>query len=189
MTRKTAANPKTKPKAKGGSTYANKPKVKVKPKTKRDARKSDTKELRCAPTFYVIRAFCIHFLAEQGMPTEEIAQRLDVNRSFVIKQSTLVMTPRTEQEKRIYDIAKTMSEAFRLANIDGLLFGRDLVTKLAGRVSTPPANSKAMERMKARVEKPNILAESLATSKTKKGRPSAKKLKLAAPQKPLDMRD
>jgi hypothetical protein len=154
-----------KPKAKGGSTYTNKAKVKpkAKPKTKRDTRKSDTKELRCAPTFYVIRAFCIHFLAEQGMPTEEIAQRLDVNRSFVIKQSTLVMTPRTEQEKRIYDIAKTMSEAFRLANIDGLLFGRDLVTKLAGR--SPSAAVKPVNT------------------------PARKKLKLSAPQEPLDTRE
>lgn len=149
---------------KGGSTYTNKPKAKPKAKlkTKPAARKSDARELRCAPTFYVIRAFCIHFLAEQGMPTEEIARRLNVNRSFVIKQSSLVMTPRTEQEKRIFDIAKTMSGAFSLANLDGLLFGRDLVTKLVGRVSAAPAPA------------------------PKKGKLSAKKLKLAVPQEPLD---
>ncbi len=176
MTRKPAANPR-----KLG------PKTKPKTKQKPDARKSDEKELRCAPAFYVVRAFCIHFLAEQGMPTEEIAQRLNVNRSFVIKQSSLVMTPRTEQEKRIFDIAKTMSEAFRLANIDGLLFGRDLVTKLAGRSPMPPADPKWIARVKARVEKPNALAASLAAPK--KGRPSAKKLKLAAPQEPLDTRE
>jgi hypothetical protein len=180
MTRKPTANPR-----KSGP----KPKQKTKPKTKQKpaARKSDEKELRCAPTFYVIRAFCIHFLAKQDMPTEEIAQRLNVNRSFVIKQSSLVMTPRTEQEKRIFDIAKTMSEAFRLTNIDGLLFGRDLVTKLVGRAPMPSADPKWVERVKTRVKKPNALAASLAAPK--KGKPSAKKLKLAAPQEPLDTRE
>jgi hypothetical protein len=152
MPRKTNAKMKPATRTKGNSAYANKLKAKT---------KASETEFRCAPTFYVVRAFCIHFLAEQGMPTEEIAQRLGVNRSFVIKQASLVMKPRTAQEKRIFDMAKTMSESFRLANIDGLLFGRDLTTKLVGR--TTPA-----------VAKP---------AKT----PARKKLKMAVPQEPLDV--
>jgi hypothetical protein len=81
-----------------------------------------------------------------------------------------------------------MSEAFRLANLDGLLFGRDLVTKLAGRSPVPPADPKSIERLKKRLKTPNALAASSATPK-KRGRPSAKKLKLAVPQEPLDTRE
>jgi hypothetical protein len=179
MPRKTNAKMKPATRTKSSSAYENKLKAKT---------KASETEFRCAPTFYVVRAFCIHFLAEQGTPTEEIAQRLGVNRSFVIKQSTLVMTPRTEQEKRISDIAKTMSESFRLANLDGLLLGRDLVTKLAGRSPVPPADPKSIERLKKRLKTPNALA-AFSTTPKKRGRPSAKKLKLNVPQEPLDTRE
>jgi hypothetical protein len=170
---------------------------------------------RATPAFNLIRAFCIREFARQGKTTEEIANIFQVDRSFIIKQATIVLKPRTDKERVILKVARALATTSRVLHgpvfVD-LLTGEDIKTPLAGvktpqkgaknppktpvsrggkayrntpktpragRPTMPPADPKSIERVKKRLEKPNALA----TPKPRKPR-----LKVAAPQEPLDTR-
>jgi hypothetical protein len=138
------------------------------PKTEKRAPRaprSDRGVQRAASAFYIMRALCIHALAAKGEPTEAIAKRFGVNRSFIIKQSTIVLKPRTDKERAILKVAKTLVSDIDF-NFSVLLSGTDIKTTLAGSVKTTKPKVKA--------------AKTKAPTKARKPR-----LKLAAPQPPL----
>jgi len=175
---------------------------------------------RATPAFNIIRAFCIREFARQGKTTEEIANIFQVDRSFIIKQATIVLKPRTDKERVILKVAWALvniSEAFADFSFSDLLTGEDIKTPLAGaktpqtgvknppktpvsrggktyqntpkapltgRSTMPPADPKSIERVKKRLGKPNALA-TRASPRSSVRKP---RLKVAAPQEPLDTR-
>lgn len=141
-------------------------------KTSTRAPRSDRGVQRATPAFHIIRALCIRALAAKGETTEAIAKRFGVNRSFIIKQSTIVLKPRTDKERAILKVARSLA-----ANIDftfnDMLSGADIKTTLAGSV---------------KAVKPKVKAAKTKPAKTKPAKtkaPAKPRLKLAAPQPPL----
>ena len=89
-------------------------------------------DARCAPAFHILRQFIIHALAKEGVPTVEIARRLGHVRSFVIKQTTITLKPRTPLERRILKLAEVHGAMLKRAGLLGLTAGVDIETVLAG---------------------------------------------------------
>ena len=129
------------------------------------APRSDRGVQRASSAFYIMRALCIRALAAKGETTEAIAKRFGVNRSFIIKQATIVLKPRTDKERLILKVAKTLAADIDF-NFSVLLSGTDIKTILAGSVKPTKPKVKA--------------AKTKTPTKTRKPR-----LKLAAPQPPL----
>jgi hypothetical protein len=153
------------------------------------ALRGETPTQRATPAFNLIRALCIRELAFQGKTTEEIANIFQVDRSFIIKQATIVLKPRTDKERVILKVARALATTSRalhgLVFVD-LLTGEDIKTPLAGaktpqkRVKNPP---------KTPVSRGGKTYQN--TPKTPRKpipKPRKPRLKAAAPQEPLDTR-
>lgn len=136
------------------------------------APRSDRGVQRASSAFYIMRALCIHALAAKGETTEAIAKRFGVNRSFIIKQSTIVLKPRTDKERAILKVAKTLAADIDF-NFSVLLSGTDIKTTLAGSVKTVKAPAKRAAKAPAK-------APTKTPAKTRKPR-----LTRATPQPPL----
>ncbi len=142
------------------------PRTKTQPSVRAPrAPRSDRGVQRATPAFHIIRALCIRALAAKGETTEAIAKRFGVNRSFIIKQATIVLKPRTDKERTILKVAKTLAADIDFTFND-MLSGADIKTTLAGSVKTAKPKAKP--------------AKTKAPTKARKPR-----LKLAAPQPPL----
>jgi hypothetical protein len=144
---------------------------------------------RATPAFNLIRALCIREFARQGKTTEEIANIFQVDRSFIIKQATIVLKPRTDKERVILKVARALATTSRALvdfSFSDLLTGEDTKTPLAG-VKTPQKGAK--NPPKTLVSRGGKTYQN--TPKTpRKPVPKSRKprLKMAAPQEPLDTR-
>jgi hypothetical protein len=159
---------------------------------------------RATPAFHIIRALCIRELAFQGKTTEEIAALFGVNRSFIIKQSTIILKPRTDKERTILKVAKSIAHEINFSFND-FLDGEDLKTHLAGAVirggktyqntpKTPQKGAKTPQKGAKTPQKGVKTAPKTPVSRGKNTPKSAPKspqkprkprLKMAAPQPPL----
>lgn len=134
------------------------------------ASRSDRGMQRATPALHIIRALCIRALAAKGESTEAIAKRFGVNRSFIIKQSTIVLKPRTDKERLILKVARSLAADIDFTFND-MLSGADIKTTLAGSVKAAKAPAKRAAKAPAKTKAP---------TKTRKPR-----LKRATPQPPL----
>ena len=153
-----------------------------------DAPRADKGMQRATPAFHIIRALCIRELAFQGKTTEEIAALFGVNRSFIIKQSTIILKPRTDKERTILKMARTLAHhqtlfGFRFTD---LLAGEDLKTELAG-AKTPQKPAKTPQKGAKTAPKALVSRGKNTPKTTPKApqKPRKPRLKLAAPQPPL----
>lgn len=87
---------------------------------------------RISPAFFVLRGLLIHKFAAAGTPTAEIAKALGVNRSYIIRQTTVELKPRTPAERRILKHAAEHQGAITRLGFGGLFRGEDITTILAG---------------------------------------------------------
>lgn len=142
----------------------------TKPKTKPKAEKSTNE--RVSPAFYVLRGLAIHFAARAEMPTADIAAALDVNRSYVIRQTTLSLKARTPHERRIAKLAAQFEGQITRAGFKGLLGNEDIDTTLAG--GERPKLGPLAERKAAKSN----------TAKPKAAKPKAPAKKVAKVAKP-----
>ena len=165
-----------------------------------DAPRADKGMQRATPAFHIIRALCIRELAFQGKTTEEIAALFGVNRSFIIKQSTIILKPRTDKERTILKMARTLAHhqtlfGFRFTD---LLAGEDLKTHLAGAAvrggktyqntpKTPQKTAKTPQKGAKTAPKTPVSRGKSTPKTTPKApqKPRKPRLKLAAPQSPL----
>lgn len=157
---------------------------------------------RATPAFHLIRALCIRELAFQGKTTEEIAALFGVNRSFIIKQSTIILKPRTDKERAILKVANSIAHGIDLNFVD-LLAGEDLKTELAGAAvrggKTYQNTPKTPQKGAKTPQKGAKTAPKTPVSRGKKplkgalgvvgSTPRRPRLKMAAPQEPLDRGD
>lgn len=113
--------------------------------------------------FFVIRRILVAAMAKAKVPTVEIADKLGVVRSFVIKQRTLKLKPTNPAERKIAKLATSDEFApyFSRSGFKGLLAGEDVETVLAG--GERPALGPLAER-RAKAPKP-------AKAKAPKGQP------------------
>ncbi|MFN7882436.1 MAG: hypothetical protein ACK5PF_05410 [bacterium] len=152
---------------------------------------------RATPAFHIIRALCIRELAFQGKTTEEIAALFGVNRSFIIKQSTIILKPRTDKERTILKVAKSIAHEINFSFND-FLDGEDLKTHLAGAVirggktyqntpKTPQKGAKTPQKgVKTAPKTPVSRGKNTPKSAPKSPqKPRKPRLKMAAPQPPL----
>lgn len=137
-------------------------------KTSTRAPRSDRGMQRATPAFHIIRALCIRALAAKGETTESIAKRFGVNRSFIIKQATIVLKPRTDKERLILKVARSLAADIDFTFND-MLNGADIKTTLAGSVKAAKAPTKRATKAPAKTP-----------TKTRKPR-----LTRATPQPPL----
>lgn len=162
-----------------------------------DAPRADKGMQRATPAFHIIRALCIRELAFQGKTTEEIAALFGVNRSFIIKQATIILKPRTDKERTILKVAKSIAHGINL-NFDDLLAGEDLKTELAGAAvrggntyqntpKTPQKTAKTPQKGTKTTPKTPVSRGKITPKTTPKTpqKPRKPRLKLAAPQSPL----
>ena len=165
-----------------------------------DAPRADKGMQRATPAFHIIRALCIRELAFQGKTTEEIAALFGVNRSFIIKQSTIILKPRTDKERTILKVARTLELTAALAqyNFTDLLHGEDLKTHLAGAAvrggktyqntsKTPQKGAKTPQKGAKTAPKTSVSRGKSTPKTTPKTpqKPRKPRLKMAAPQSPL----
>lgn len=132
------------------------------------APRSDRGMQRATPAFHIIRALCIRALAAKGETTESIAKRFGVNRSFIIKQATIVLKPRTDKERLILKVARSLAADIDFTFND-MLNGADIKTTLAGSVKAAKTPTKRATKAPAKTP-----------TKTRKPR-----LTRATPQPPL----
>lgn len=161
------------------------------------ALRGDLPTQRATPAFHLIRALCIRELAFQGKTTEEIAALFGVNRSFIIKQSTIILKPRTDKERTILKVAKSIAHGIDFSFND-FLDGEDLKTHLAGAVvrggktyqntpKTPQKPAKTPQK-RAKTAPKTPVSRGKNTPKTAPNapqKPRKPRLKVAAPQSPL----
>ena len=163
----------------------------------RRALRCDPPKQRATPAFHIIRALCIRELAFQGKTTEEIAALFGVNRSFIIKQSTIILKPRTDKERTILKVANSIAHGIDLNFVD-LLAGEDLKTELAGAAvrggktyqntpKTPQKPAKTPQKGAKATPKTPVLRGKNAPKTAPKSpqKPRKPRLKMAAPQPPL----
>jgi hypothetical protein len=86
---------------------------------------------RVSPVFHVARLVLINAMAKARVPTEEIAAKLGVNRSYVIRQCVMETQPVNASERAIAKLAAEHEGHFRKLGLHGLL-GEGFVTLLAG---------------------------------------------------------
>lgn len=88
---------------------------------------------RCTPAFAVIRSALIHIMASGKNPvsTQEIADMLGVNRSYVIRLKDMPIKPATPAEKRIAKLAAEHIPQLQRLGF-GFAFKDGLETTLAG---------------------------------------------------------
>lgn len=95
------------------------------------ARKTEDRPQRVSAQFAVVRAALIHIMAGENTPTQEIAEALGVNRSYVIRLQELPTKPGTAAERKIAKLAAGYES--KLARMGfGFIFKEGLVTTLAG---------------------------------------------------------
>lgn len=141
--------------------------------------KNNDVEPRTSPQFAVVRNALIHILAGQKppVPTQEIADALGVNRSYVIRLQRLPMKPGTAAERKIMKLAEANQNALQRLGF-GFIFRGDLDTVLAGGVRGP------MEARKAAPAKASKPKAAKAPAKAAKAKAPAKaKAKAKAPAK------
>lgn len=136
---------------------------------------------RVNPAFYVLRQIAIHAAAKAGVATIAIAKALGIDRSYVIRQRTLMLKPRTPAERRILKLAGEHLPVIRRAGLGGLLGGADIETTLAG--GERPKLGPLAERRAKRVEEKGA-KKAKAAPKAKKAEPKAKAPAKAAPKPP-----
>lgn len=117
------------------------------------AARSDRGVQRASSAFYIMRALCIRELAARGETTEDIAKRFGVNRSFIIKQATIVLKPRTPKEAAILKVARSLATGISFT-FEDMLTGADIKTTLAG-AARPPKSAKAPAKAK-KAAKPKV---------------------------------
>jgi hypothetical protein len=129
--------------------------------------KTPRASLRVAPAFHLLRQFVVHFMAHDGVPTLEIAEKLGHVRSFVIKQTHIVLKPRNALERRILKLAGEHAAALKRRGFTGLLGAVDIETTLAGgeRPKLGPLDERRAKRAK----------KTPAPKSTPKSAPKAKK--------------
>ncbi len=136
---------------------------------------------RTAPAFQIIRQFLVKTLAQQKVPTVDIAKKLGISRSFAIKQAVIALRARTPDEKRIQKVAREHEAAIRRAGLAFLMGGEDIVTELAG--GERPKLGPLAERRK-RKDRQGAAAPRTPRAKSKAGTPPTKaKPKGGAPKK------
>jgi len=153
-----------------------------------DAPRADKGMQRATAAFHIIRALCIRELAFQGKTTEEIAALFGVNRSFIIKQSTIILKPRTDKERTILKVANSIahSPTFLDFSVSDFLSGHDLKTHLAG-AKTPQKPAKTTQKGVKTASKTPVSRGKTAPKTAPKTpqKPRKQRLKMAAPQPPL----
>jgi hypothetical protein len=87
---------------------------------------------RVSPAIQVLRQFVVREMAKKKMPTTEIADRLGVSRSFVIKQAHIRLRAVIPAEKRVLKAAAEFEHSLRRAGVAALMGGTDIITELAG---------------------------------------------------------
>lgn len=101
--------------------------------TKAASPKDKKGQPRTSIALMLLRQLTIHAMAAAKVPTAEIAKAFDLNRSFVIKQATLMRKPRNADERRIVKVAQDYEAAIRRAGFSGLLkTDEDTTVVLAG---------------------------------------------------------
>lgn len=141
---------------------------------------SRNSESRVSAPFAVVRAAIINVLASQKppMPTQKIAEKLGINRSYVIRLQSLSVKPVTPAEKRIAKAAAELGPALQRLGM-GFIFKDDIVTTLAGG-ERPPVKAKSPPKAK-----PKAAAKSQPKAKPKgAAKPKAAKPKAAAKSPP-----
>jgi hypothetical protein len=144
------------------------------------------REQRVAPAFYVLRQFAIMAAAAADVSTVDIAKALDVDRSFVIRQTTITLKPRTPAERRILKLAEAHGAALKRRGLGTLLTGgEDIEITLAGgerQKLGPLAERRAAKAAAAKAPKAKAPAKpkptpppkpSLAAEKPKASKPKA----------------
>ena len=87
---------------------------------------------RISPAFFVLRGLLIHKMAGAGTPTADIAKAFGINRSYVIRQTTVELKPRTPAERRILKHATEHQGSITRLGFGGLFRAEDITTILAG---------------------------------------------------------
>lgn len=102
-----------------------------------------TKQPRASNAFFLMQSILIHMLTKTNppTPTAEIAERLGMDRSYVIRLAAdgVVLAPANEREQRLFDIATSdeFARKFQNLGLKGLLGGENIVITLAGNVEAP----------------------------------------------------
>lgn len=101
--------------------------------------KIEATTMRMAAQFQVVRYAVIHAMAKAGISTQTIADKLKMNRSYVIRMQVMDMQPMTPQEKALMKAAAEYEPQLRKLGM-GYAFGEGIETTLAGgdRMSLPP---------------------------------------------------
>ncbi len=114
---------------------------------------------RVSPPFRLLQMLLIKFLAAEGVTTADIASRLDVNRSYVIRlvEAGLTMVPASPREKTLFDLATdTYANKVQQMGLKGLLANVDHPIVLAG--GERPKLGSLVERRAAQAEAAAALA-------------------------------
>lgn len=123
--------------------------------------KNESTDRRVSPAFYTLRGAVIHLMArEKDTTTVEIAKRLGVNRSYVIRQTTLALKARTAAERRILKLAQEREGQIKRMGLGGLLGNEDVTTVLPGGERPKLGSLEARRAAKAKPATPKAKKES-----------------------------
>lgn len=149
-----------------------------------------TKSPRASNAFFLMQSILISMMTKTNppTPTAEIAERLGMDRSYVIRLAAegVVLAPANEREQRLFAIATSdeFTRKFQNLGLEGLLGGENIAITLAGNVEAPrPKLGPLVERKGAKAAKasnaPELPLEPAQDApKAKRGR----KPKEAAPE-------
>jgi hypothetical protein len=121
----------------------------------------------------LLRQLVIFAMAAKKVPTTEIAKALNLNRSFVIKQTSLTRRPRNPDESRIVKLAQDHEGYIRRMGFAGLLNTEDMSCVLAGGERPKLGPLATRKAAKAKAPKPAPKAVK-AAPKAVKAAPKAK---------------
>lgn len=138
-----------------------------------------TKQPRASNAFFLMQSVLISLMTKTNppTPTAEIAERLGMDRSYVIRLAAegVVLAPANEREQRLFDIATSdeFAPKFQRLGLKGLLGGENVAITLAGNMEAPRPKLGPLD---ARKEAKAAKAETKAAN--------APELPLSVPQEP-----
>jgi hypothetical protein len=122
---------------------------------------------RASNAFFLMQSILISMMTKTNppTPTAEIAARLGMDRSYVIRlaETGVVLAPANEREQRLFDLATSdeFVRKFQNLGLKGLLTGENVAITLAGNVEAPrPKLGPLTERRAAKDAKAETKAAS-----------------------------
>jgi hypothetical protein len=150
---------------------------------------------RASSAFFLIQSILISMMTKAGTSTADIAAKLEVDRSYVIRLASdgVVMAPTNAREQHLFNLATSEEFARKFQNmgLKGLLVGENTLITLAGGERPklgPLADRRAAKEAKAsaqpslpepKAEKPAKVARAPKTAKVPEPPPAAVGAKVA----------